>query len=79
MLPGTEQAVFVPAKAVFYDSTTDAYHVYSVVQGLVHLNVVLKGDSDGGYTRILSGLSGNETVATDNQASLYDGASVDTH
>jgi RND family efflux transporter MFP subunit len=76
MLPGLEQAVFVPAKAVFYDSTTDAYHVYSAVNGLAHLNVVLKGDTDGDQIRILSGLTGNEMVATDNQASLYDGASI---
>jgi len=78
MLPGMEQAVFVPAEAVFYDSTTDAYHVYSAVNGLAHLNVVLKGDTDGDQIRILSGLTGNETVATDNQASLYDGASIAT-
>jgi membrane fusion protein, multidrug efflux system len=78
MLPGMEQAVFVPAKAVFYDSTTDAYHVYSAVNGLAHLNVVLKGDIDGDQIRILSGLTGNEMVATDNQASLYDGASIAT-
>ncbi len=76
MLPATEQAVFVPAKAVFYDGTTDAYHVYSAVNGLAHLNVVQKGDTDGDQIRILSGLTGNEMVATDNQAGLYDGASI---
>jgi RND family efflux transporter MFP subunit len=78
MLPGSaEQAVFVPAKAVFYDSTTDANHVYSVANGIAHLNVVQKGETDGDQVRILSGLAGNETVVTDNQAGLYDGASVD--
>jgi RND family efflux transporter MFP subunit len=78
MLQGTEQAVFVPAKSVFYDSTTDANHVYSVVNGVARLNVVLKGDSDGDQVRILTGLKGNETVAIDNQANLYDGAAVET-
>jgi RND family efflux transporter MFP subunit len=76
MLPGTEQAVFVPEKAVFYDSTTDAHQIYSVVNGVAHLNVVLKGDTDGDQIRILSGLTGNETVVTDNLGTLYDGASV---
>ena len=76
MLPGTEQAVFVPEKAVIYDSTTDANHVYSVASGLVHLNVVLKGETDGNQVRILTGLAGNESVVTDNQANLYDGASI---
>jgi len=76
MLPGTEQAVFVPAKSVFYDATTDANHVYSVVNGVAHLNVVLKGDTEGDQIRILSGLTGNETVVTDNQSNIYDGASI---
>lgn len=79
MLAGTERAVFVPAKSVFYDSTTDANHVYSVVNGVARLNVVLKGDTDGDQVRILSGLTGDETVAIDNLADLYDRASVVTH
>jgi len=77
MLPGTEQGVFAPAKAVFYDNTTDANHIYSISGGVAHLNVVLKGDSEGDQVRILTGLQGNETVAIDNQANLYDGAAVE--
>ncbi len=77
-LPGTEKAVFVPAKAVFYDGTTDANHVYSVVNGTARLNVVLKGDTEGDQIRILSGLTGDETVVTGNQGSLYDGAFIAT-
>ena len=79
MLQGSERAIFVPAKAVFYDSTTDANHIYSVVNGVARLNVVLKGDTDGAQVRIMSGLTGNETVVIDNQANLYDGATVATH
>ena len=79
MLQGAEQAIFVPSKAVFFDNTTDANHIYSVVNGIAHLKVVLKGDSDGDQVRILSGLTGNETVVMDNQANLYDGAAVETH
>lgn len=79
MLQGTDKAVFVPAKSVFYDSTTDANHVFSVVNGVARLNVVLKGDTDGDQVRIIGGLTGNETVVTGNQADLYDGASVETH
>jgi len=78
MLPGTESGIFVPAKAVFYDSTTDANHIYTVVNGVAHLNVVQKGDTEGDSIRVLTGLTGNETVVTDNQASLYDGASIAT-
>jgi RND family efflux transporter MFP subunit len=83
MLPGSEPAVFVPAGAVFYDNTTDANYVYSVVDEkagpVAHLNVVLKGDTDGTQVRILSGLKGDETVVVDNQAELYDGVAVDIH
>jgi membrane fusion protein (multidrug efflux system) len=78
MLPGTEQAVFVPAQAVFYDSTTDANQIYSVANGIARLNVVLKGDTEGNQVRIITGLTGNETVVTDNQANVYDGASIAT-
>jgi RND family efflux transporter MFP subunit len=79
MLPGTEKAVFVPAKSVFYDNTTDANHIYSVVNGVARLNVVLKGDTDGDQVRILKGLTGNETVVLNNQADLYDGAPIKIH
>jgi len=78
MLQGLERAVFVPAKAVFYDNTTDANHIYSVVNGVARLNVVLKGDADGDQVRILNGLNGDETVVLNSQETLYDGASVQT-
>ena len=51
-------------------------HIYSVVKGVAHLNVVQKGDTEGNQVRILSGLTGDETVVIDNQGSLYDGASI---
>jgi RND family efflux transporter MFP subunit len=77
MLQRSERAVFVPSKAVFYDNTTDANHIYSVVNGVARLNVVLKGDMDGDQVRILSGLDGNETVVMDNLANLYDGERIE--
>ena len=78
MLQVSERAVFVPSKAVFYDNTTDANHIYSVVNGVARLNVVLKGDTDGDQVRILSGFEGNETVVIDNLANLYDGERIET-
>jgi len=76
MLDGMEKAVFVPSKAPFYDTTTDAYHVYSVKDGLARLNVVQLGDAAGDEVRILSGLAGGEKVVLNNQSALYDGAPV---
>jgi RND family efflux transporter MFP subunit len=78
MLQGAERAVFVPSKAVFYDNTTDANHIYSVVNRVAHLNVVLKGDTEGDQVRVLSGLEGNETIVIDNLTSLYDGERIET-
>ena len=76
LLPDMEKAVFIPSKAVFYDNTTDANHVYSVNDGIARLNVVQTGDARGDEVRILRGLAGDETVIVNNQASLYDGALV---
>jgi len=70
------KAVFIPAAAVFYDNTTDANHVFTVVDGIARLSVIQIGDAMGDEIRILSGLTGNETVVLNNQADLYDGAAV---
>jgi RND family efflux transporter MFP subunit len=79
MLQGSERAIFIPSKAVFYDNTTDANYVYSVANGVVHSNVVLKGDTDGDQVRIINGLKGDEVVVLNNQANLFDGARIETH
>jgi RND family efflux transporter MFP subunit len=79
MLQGSERAVFVPSNAVFYDSTTSANHIYSVVNGKAHLNVVLKGSAEGDHVRVISGLNGDEIIVLNNQASLYDGSPIETH
>jgi multidrug efflux pump subunit AcrA (membrane-fusion protein) len=76
ILANMEKAVYIPAKAVFYDNTTDANHVYSAVDGIARLNVVQVGDAQGDEIRILRGLAGDATVILNNQADLYDGAHV---
>ena len=77
LLPGGEQAVFVPQNAVIRDKTTDSYQVFTIENGAAHLRVVVTGDTAGGMVRIQSGLSGGESVATGHQGELYDGASVE--
>jgi multidrug efflux pump subunit AcrA (membrane-fusion protein) len=76
LLPGGEKAVFVPRSAVIRDKTTDSYQVYTVDGGTARLHVVVIGNGDGDSVRILSGLNGNEMVATTRQGDLFDGASV---
>jgi multidrug efflux pump subunit AcrA (membrane-fusion protein) len=77
LLSGGEDAIFVPRNTVVRDKTTDSNQVYIVQDGQARLRVVLTGDLDGDSIRILSGLSGNETVATNSQGALYDGAPVE--
>ncbi len=76
LVPGGEQGIFVPRNAVVRDKTTDSNQVYIVENGQARLRVVLTGDAEGDSVRILSGLSGSEVVATNNQTALYDGAPV---
>jgi RND family efflux transporter MFP subunit len=77
LLPGGENAVFVPRSAVLRDPTTDSYQVFTVENGAAHLKVVVPGESDAATTRIATGLSGSETVATGRLNQLFDGAPVD--
>jgi RND family efflux transporter MFP subunit len=76
LLPGGENAVFVPRQAVLRDRTTDSYQVYAVENGTARLKVVVPGESDNAATRIASGLTGNETVATSHLDQLFDGVPV---
>jgi multidrug efflux pump subunit AcrA (membrane-fusion protein) len=76
LLPGKEDAVFVPRAAVIHDRTTDANQVYVIDNNAARLRVVLTGETDGDSIRILSGLTGKETVATNHQSDLFDGSPV---
>jgi multidrug efflux pump subunit AcrA (membrane-fusion protein) len=76
LLPGSEDAVFVPRQAVVHDRTTDANQIFVIENNFARLRVVLTGESDGASIRILSGLTGNETLATNHQADLFDGSPV---
>jgi multidrug efflux pump subunit AcrA (membrane-fusion protein) len=76
VLPGGEDAIFVPRQAVVRDKTTDSNFVYVVDHGQARMRVVLIGETQGDSVRIQSGLTGNESVVTNNQAQLFDGAAV---
>jgi len=76
LLPGTEDAVFVPRSAVIHDRTTDANQVFVIENNFARLRVVLTAETDGASIRVLSGLNGKETVATSHQNELFDGSPV---
>ncbi len=79
VLPGGEEAVFVPGKAVIRDKTTDSNFVYVVDHGQARMRVVLTGEALGDSIRVQSGLAGNESVVVANQSQLFDGALVQEH
>jgi multidrug efflux pump subunit AcrA (membrane-fusion protein) len=76
VLPGTENAIFVPKAAVVRDRTTDSNQAFVLDGGKAHLRVVTVGDTEAGQVRVLSGVSGGEIVALNKQYELYDGAAV---
>jgi hypothetical protein len=58
------------------DRTTDSYQVFTIDNGTAHLKVVVTGETDGDWIRIISGLTGTETVAIAKLNELFDGAAV---
>lgn len=75
-LPGGGQSIFVPKEAVIHDQNTNSDRVFVVQGTAAHLRVVQVGDEENGSVQILSGVQGNEEVATNNQQQLYEGAKV---
>jgi multidrug efflux pump subunit AcrA (membrane-fusion protein) len=76
VLPGGENAVFIPSKAVVRDKTTDSNFVFIVDHGQARMRVVLIGEAQGDSVRVQSGLSGSESVVVTNQSQLFDGVAV---
>jgi RND family efflux transporter MFP subunit len=76
-VPGGENAVFVPKTAVQRDRTTDSFQLFTIENGVARLKVVVPGESEGDQLRIITGLTGNETVATSRLGDLYDSVPVD--
>jgi multidrug efflux pump subunit AcrA (membrane-fusion protein) len=76
LLPGGEEALFIPRSSVIRDKTTDSYQVFTIDNEVAHLRVVVVGDTDGDTIRIASGLNPNATVATNHLGELFDGAPV---
>jgi multidrug resistance efflux pump len=74
--PGGNQAVFVPNAAVFRDSNTNSSRVFVIKGDTAHLQVVQIGNTENDMVQILTGVQGNDIVATSNLQQLYEGAKV---
>jgi len=85
--PGGEEAVFIPSQAVINDPVTNSSRVYVLEGDIARVRVIetrvrvieigtRSGSTEDGMVRITSGLSGAETVITNNLDQLFDGAKV---
>lgn len=77
-LPGDEQGVFIPQRAVIKDATTNSSQVFFIRDGKARLAVVQLGETDGDRIRIVTGLPADAVVALDHLQDLYDGQSIRT-
>ena len=73
---GGSRGVFVPKAAVAPDPTTNSYKVFVAQDGVAHLRVVQLGTEEADSYQIVSGVEGDETVATSNLDQLFEGARV---
>jgi len=69
-----QQAVMVPNISIVRRPVGEV--VYVISNGIAEARVIQTGIYDGGRVEIVSGLDGNEAVATDGAAFLTDGVSV---
>jgi multidrug efflux pump subunit AcrA (membrane-fusion protein) len=75
---GGAPGVFVPKTAVAKDPTTNNYKVFVIQDGIAHLRVVQLGNEEGDFQQILTGVNGDEIIATSGLDQLYEGAKVAT-
>ena len=74
LLPQSDPAVLVPARAVRTDGTTS--RVYVIQDGVARERLVATGRQDGDLVEVKGNLQSNELVATSNVEQLADGAPV---
>ncbi|MBV9217387.1 MAG: efflux RND transporter periplasmic adaptor subunit [Acidobacteria bacterium] len=73
---GAEKGIFVPKAAVFADQATGSYRVFVVQDGIAHLRVVQLGPEEGDSYQIITGVDGDQVVATSNLDQLFEGTRV---
>ncbi len=73
---GGGKGVFVTKAAVYNDPATQAYRIFTIVEGVAKLKTIRLGPEEGDSYQILDGLEAGEVVATSNLDKLYEGARV---
>ena len=75
-LPGTENALWVPANSVVPGVTAGSPIVFVIDGDIARARVVRVGDDTGGRRRIYSGLTPKDRVVVSGARELFDGAQV---
>lgn len=73
---GGTTGIFVPKSAVQKDEGTQSFRVFVIQENVAKLRVVQLGTEENDAVQIVSGVNGDETVATSNLEQLYEGAKV---
>lgn len=73
---GSSNGIFAPRASIFNDQSTQSYRIFVIQEGIAKLKVVQLGTEEGDMVQILSGVEGDQVVATSNLDQLYEGAKV---
>ncbi len=73
---GGSTGVFVPRSAVLRDEATQNFRAFVIQDNIAKLRVVQLGTEENDFIQILSGITADETVATNNLNQLFEGAKV---
>src|SRR5580698_6863130 len=77
LLNGSTNGIFLPRTCVLTDPSTNSSQVFFIRDGKARVAVVQLGAVDGDLVQILSGISADFVVASNNLQDLFDGEPVD--
>ena len=74
--PGTVPGIFIPASAAQTQTDSATAQLYVIEGDTARVRVVQLGEREGELVRVVSGLKGDEVIATNQLEQLFDGAIV---
>lgn len=73
---GSSTGIFAPKAAIYNDQSTQSQRIFVIEEGIAKLKVIQIGTEENDMVQILSGVEGDQVVATSNLEQLYEGAKV---
>ncbi len=74
--PGTVPGIFIPASAAQMQTDSATAQIYVIEGDTARVRVVQLGEKEGELVRIVTGLKGDEVIATNQLEQLFDGAVI---